>query len=92
MTQSTIKIAVAGAAGRMGRMLIEAILCNPKLELVGALDQAGAPQVGEDAGAFLGKKNGHYYYCRYRARPQSGRLFNRLYEAGGHPTAPRLCP
>ncbi len=58
MTQSTIKIAVAGATGRMGRMLIEAILCNPNLQLAGALDQATAPQVGEDAGAFLGKKTG----------------------------------
>ena len=54
MTQSTIKIAVAGATGRMGRMLIEAILSHPNLQLAGALDQATAPQVGEDAGAFLG--------------------------------------
>lgn len=58
MTQSTIKIAVAGATGRMGRMLIEAILGNPQLQLVGALEQATTPQVGEDAGAFLGKKTG----------------------------------
>lgn len=58
MTKPKIKIAIAGATGRMGRMLIEAILLTPHLELVGALEYINAPQVGEDAGAFLGKKTG----------------------------------
>ncbi len=58
MTKPKIKIAIAGASGRMGRMLIEAILLTPHLELVGALEYINAPQVGEDAGAFLGKKTG----------------------------------
>lgn len=55
---SSNKIAIAGASGRMGRMLIEAVLNDPDATLVGALDRAGSPQLGEDAGAFLGKETG----------------------------------
>lgn len=53
-----MKIAIAGASGRMGRMLIEAVLNDPDAVLAGALDRPGAPQLGEDAGAFLGKRTG----------------------------------
>jgi 4-hydroxy-tetrahydrodipicolinate reductase len=51
-------IAIAGASGRMGRMLIEAVLNDPDARLVGALDRAGSPQLGQDAGAFLGVDSG----------------------------------
>ena len=54
----SMKIAVAGASGRMGRMLIEAIVADPEATLSGALDIAGAPSVGSDAAAFLGKPAG----------------------------------
>jgi 4-hydroxy-tetrahydrodipicolinate reductase len=50
-----LKIAVAGASGRMGRMLIEAIRNADDTVLAGALDVAGSPSVGTDAAAFLGK-------------------------------------
>jgi 4-hydroxy-tetrahydrodipicolinate reductase len=53
-----MKIAIAGASGRMGRMLIETVLNDPDATLSGALDRAGTPQLGEDAGAFLGKNTG----------------------------------
>lgn len=53
-----LKIAVAGASGRMGRMLIEAVLQAPDAELAGALVRTGSPFVGQDAGAFLGKQTG----------------------------------
>jgi 4-hydroxy-tetrahydrodipicolinate reductase len=53
-----MKIAIAGATGRMGKMLIEAILNQPDAQLVGALEHPACPQLGEDAGAFLGKKTG----------------------------------
>jgi 4-hydroxy-tetrahydrodipicolinate reductase len=53
-----MKIAVAGASGRMGRMLIEAIQNAEDAELTGALDMAGAPALGSDAAAFLGKSAG----------------------------------
>ena len=53
-----MKIAIAGATGRMGRMLIEAVLNTPDAQLVGALEHASCPQLGDDAAAFLGKKTG----------------------------------
>lgn len=53
-----MKIAIAGATGRMGKMLIEAVLNSPDAQLVGALEHDSCPQLGEDAGAFLGKKTG----------------------------------
>ncbi|MGN6316827.1 4-hydroxy-tetrahydrodipicolinate reductase [Trinickia sp.] len=53
-----MNIAIAGASGRMGRMLIEAVLNDPDAALAGALDRAGSPQLGEDAGAFLGRHTG----------------------------------
>jgi 4-hydroxy-tetrahydrodipicolinate reductase len=53
-----MKIAVAGASGRMGRMLIEAIRNAPDAQLAGALDVPGAPGVGADASAFLGQDSG----------------------------------
>lgn len=53
-----MKIAIAGATGRMGKMLIEAVLNCSDAELVGALEHESCPLLGEDAGAFLGKKTG----------------------------------
>ena len=53
-----LKIAVAGASGRMGRMLVEAIAAAPDAVLCGALDRAGSPAIGEDAGAFAGQPAG----------------------------------
>jgi 4-hydroxy-tetrahydrodipicolinate reductase len=58
VVESAMKIAIAGASGRMGRMLIETVLTEPDMTLSGALDRAGTPQLGQDAGAFLGKQTG----------------------------------
>ncbi|MDF1486038.1 4-hydroxy-tetrahydrodipicolinate reductase [Ramlibacter sp. H39-3-26] len=52
------RVAVAGASGRMGRMLIEAIRASDDCVLVGALDTAASPAVGSDACAFLGFASG----------------------------------
>jgi 4-hydroxy-tetrahydrodipicolinate reductase len=49
-----MKIAVAGAAGRMGKMLIEAIQQSGDLLLSGALEVASSPAIGKDAGETLG--------------------------------------
>ena len=54
----TIHIAVAGASGRMGRMLIEAVLDAPDAKLVGALDVASSPAIGRAAAEFLGRPCG----------------------------------
>ncbi|WP_295998405.1 4-hydroxy-tetrahydrodipicolinate reductase [Rugamonas sp.] len=53
-----LNIAIAGAGGRMGRILIEAVLAAPDARLSGALDVSGAPAVGQDAAAFLGRPAG----------------------------------
>jgi 4-hydroxy-tetrahydrodipicolinate reductase len=53
-----LRIAVAGASGRMGHMLIESVLAADGLVLAGALDIAGSPALGQDAGGFLGKATG----------------------------------
>ena len=53
-----MKIAIAGASGRMGRMLIETVLDDANATLAGALDRPGSPQLGQDAGAFLGRATG----------------------------------
>lgn len=55
---TVLKVAVAGASGRMGKMLIEAISNAEDMQLAGALDIAGAPAIGSDAAAFLGKPAG----------------------------------
>ena len=55
---SPLRIAIAGASGRMGRMLIEAVLNAPDCELAGALDVPANPALGLDAGAFLGRTTG----------------------------------
>ena len=51
-------LAVAGASGRMGKMLIEVITGSPDMVLTGALDVLGASGLGVDAAAFLGKPCG----------------------------------
>ncbi|MDE2369788.1 MAG: 4-hydroxy-tetrahydrodipicolinate reductase [Burkholderiales bacterium] len=51
-------IAIAGASGRMGRTLIEAVLASGDCRLGGALDVAGSAALGTDAAAFLGRDSG----------------------------------
>ena len=50
-----MKLAIAGASGRMGRMLIEAALAQPDMEIVTALDRSDAPSHGVDCGEFVGE-------------------------------------
>ena len=56
--KSMHKVAVAGASGRMGHMLIEAIRATSDCQLAGALDVAASPTIGNDAAAFLGHASG----------------------------------
>ncbi|MEY8878350.1 MAG: 4-hydroxy-tetrahydrodipicolinate reductase [Leptothrix sp. (in: b-proteobacteria)] len=53
-----LSIAIAGCTGRMGHMLIEAVLAADDCRLSGALDRAGSPAIGHDAAAFLGQTSG----------------------------------
>jgi 4-hydroxy-tetrahydrodipicolinate reductase len=50
----TLRIAIAGASGRMGKMLIETVLAAEDAELVGALDIANSPSLGTDPGMSWG--------------------------------------
>lgn len=54
----TNRIAIAGASGRMGQMLIEAVRASDDCLLTGALDVASSPALGADASAFLGHQSG----------------------------------
>ena len=54
----TLRIAIAGASGRMGRMLIEAALASPDLQVTVALDRPGSHDLGADCAAFLGRATG----------------------------------
>jgi 4-hydroxy-tetrahydrodipicolinate reductase len=54
----TVKIAVAGAGGRMGQALIEACAAEPGLALASALDVAGSPAFGRDAAERFGRASG----------------------------------
>jgi len=53
-----IRIAIGGSSGRMGRMLIEAVMASDDCQLSGALDQPKSPMLGQDAAAFLGQTSG----------------------------------
>jgi 4-hydroxy-tetrahydrodipicolinate reductase len=46
-----MRVAVAGAGGRMGRALIDAVLADRDLALAAALDAAGSPALGQPAGS-----------------------------------------
>ena len=52
MTQ--VRIAIAGASGRMGRMLIEATLKDPETVLVAAFERSESAFIGKDAGDLVG--------------------------------------
>ncbi|MEO5733447.1 MAG: 4-hydroxy-tetrahydrodipicolinate reductase [Rubrivivax sp.] len=58
LNTAMLKIAVAGASGRMGRMLIQTVLASPDCRLSGALDAPGSRALGADAGAALGATAG----------------------------------
>jgi 4-hydroxy-tetrahydrodipicolinate reductase len=49
-----MKLVVVGAAGRMGRMLVRAVAATPGATLSGAIEQAGSPALGQDAGQLAG--------------------------------------
>lgn len=50
----TIRIGVTGAAGRMGKTLIQTINESPELSLTAAIEQPGLASVGADAGEVAG--------------------------------------
>jgi 4-hydroxy-tetrahydrodipicolinate reductase len=53
-----VRLAIAGAGGRMGQALIEAALALPGVVLAAALDVAGSKATGRDAGERFGRATG----------------------------------
>lgn len=60
MSQQDIKIVLPGAAGRMGRVLINAIAQTEGISLIGGIEPEGSPHLGADLGVLggLGEKLG----------------------------------
>jgi 4-hydroxy-tetrahydrodipicolinate reductase len=50
-----VGVAIAGAAGRMGRMLLNLALDDARIALVGAVEAPGHPDLGGDAGRLVGR-------------------------------------
>lgn len=55
---SRVRVAIAGASGRMGRMLVEAAINDDAIELASAFEQAGSAFIGRDAGETIGAATG----------------------------------
>ena len=53
-TSPPIRVAIAGAGGRMGRMLLGLAAACPGLEVAGAFEIPGHPVVGNDLGNLIG--------------------------------------
>ena len=49
-----MRLVVTGAAGRMGRMLVQTIHATPGVMLAAALEREGSPALGQDAGTLAG--------------------------------------
>jgi len=54
----SVRVAIAGAGGRMGQALIDATLAAGDLSLTAALDVAGSALLGHDAGERIGRPCG----------------------------------
>ena len=54
---SKARIGIVGAGGRMGRMLIEAVLKDDSVVLGAAFDVPGSPVIGANAGALVGMES-----------------------------------
>lgn len=55
---SVLNVVIAGVTGRMGHALLEGVFADTGLKLHAALDRAGSPMLGRDAGEQFGKNTG----------------------------------
>lgn len=51
---TALRVAIHGAAGRMGRRLVSLAVSDPELEVASAVDVANHPELGTDAGILAG--------------------------------------
>ena len=56
--QAELRIAIAGAGGRMGRALLEAAGSMPATKISGVLEHAASPLLGQDAAVLCGHASG----------------------------------
>lgn len=54
MAKSELAVGVHGATGRMGTRIIQLMQADPGVRLAAAIDRAGHPQIGQDAGVLAG--------------------------------------
>ena len=59
---SQTHIAIIGAGGRMGRMLIEAVTDHPKCQLAGAIVRPNTPLIGQDCTIWAGGAPSAIYF------------------------------
>jgi 4-hydroxy-tetrahydrodipicolinate reductase len=58
LSQTPYRVGIAGASGRMGRMLVEAVQAADDCTLAAALDIPTSPALGQDATSYLGQNSG----------------------------------
>jgi len=58
VTSAAVRVAITGSGGRMGQTLIDAVLSRDDFALAGALEIAGSPLLGYDAGERSGRMTG----------------------------------
>ena len=79
-----MRLIVAGAGGRMGRTLVKAIAETKGLVLAGAVEDAGSPLIGQDAGVLAGlPANGIKLSADAKALLAERRRHHRLHRAEG---------
>lgn len=54
MSATPVRVVITGAAGRMGRMLVQAVVQRDDLVLAGAVERPESPSLGADAGTLAG--------------------------------------
>ena len=89
---SDMRLVVVGAAGRMGQTLIRTIHTMDGVRVAGAIERAGSPHLGKDAGEIAGVGAiGVRHHRRSAAGLRQGRRRARLHHAGGDRRVRRLC-
>jgi 4-hydroxy-tetrahydrodipicolinate reductase len=56
--EAIMKIGIVGCMGRMGQMLVSAVLAESRADLSGGTERVGSPTLGQDLGKSLGQVTG----------------------------------
>lgn len=63
MSSHPLRIVVVGTAGRMGRMLVRAVMDNPETALHAAVERPASPAIGQDSGVLAGLSENGVLVC-----------------------------